>query len=297
MKYIIGVDSGGTSTKTIAYDLEGNKLAETTTGFGNLLNNIEEALTNIQTSLENIFEKLGEEHCELVVLGVAGVDSGDFRPIIEDALKKYSPKVVILNDAWLAHNALLSGEDGALIIAGTGSIVIGKYEEKEGRVGGWGNLLGDEGSGYDIARKLIQKILTAFDRGRGYTPLEENFMKEANFNSPFELVKFVYSKSKDQIADLSMYIVEAAEQGDQEAIRLFELAGIDLAKQAVMLLKKLGMENQPQVAVTGSVLIKNDWGYESFKETVLSELSNCQFVREDLSNTLGAYYYYQTNKK
>ena len=97
MKYIIGVDGGGTSTKAAAYDLEGQLLKETQTGFGNLLNNAEEALTNIRQSLLNLFDELGEENCQMIVLGIAGVDSGDSRCNFED-LTQFKPEIIILND-------------------------------------------------------------------------------------------------------------------------------------------------------------------------------------------------------
>ena len=109
MKYIIGVDGGGTSTKAAAYDLEGQLLKETQTGFGNLLNNAEEALTNIRQSLLNLFDEFGEENCQMIVLGIAGVDSGDFRDVIFEDLTQFKPEIIILNDAWMAHYALLDG--------------------------------------------------------------------------------------------------------------------------------------------------------------------------------------------
>jgi|SRR5690625_94178 Predicted N-acetylglucosamine kinase len=297
MKYIIGVDSGGTSTKAAAYDLEGHLLKETQTGFGNLLNNAEEALANIRQSLVNIFEELGEENCQLVVLGVAGVDSGDFREMIQNDLAQFTPEVIILNDAWMAHYALLNGEDGCLVISGTGSIVIGKFQNEEGRVGGYGNLLGDEGSGYDIAKELIKSALNSFDKGQPFSELEESLLKTGNFQTVFELVKFVYSSSKDQVADLSMVVVDKAAEGNEQAIQILEKAGLKLADQVSMLIKKIGMQKNPNVAVTGSVLVKNDIVYEAFVEKIKSKYSNCKFVRRNISNTIGGYYYYKRIKQ
>src|SRR5699024_3640276 len=125
MKYIIGVDSGGTSTKAAAYSLKGQLLKETQTGFGNLLNNAEEALGNIRQSLLNLFNELGEANCQMVVLGVAGVDSGDFRETIQSELAQFKQEIVIINDAWMAHYALLVGEDGCLVFYGKGLFIIG----------------------------------------------------------------------------------------------------------------------------------------------------------------------------
>lgn len=293
MKYIIGVDSGGTSTKAAAYDLEGRLLKETKTGFGNLLNNAEKALTNIRQSLINIFKELGEENCQLVVLGVAGVDSGDFRAIIQNDLAQFLPEVIILNDAWMAHYALLNGDDGCLVISGTGSIVIGKFRNEEGRVGGYGNLLGDEGSGYDIAKELIKSTLNSFDKGQTFSDLEVSLLKTGNFQTVFELVKFVYSSSKDQVAELSMVVVEGAEHGNEQAIQILKQAGEKLAEQVSMLINKLDMQKNPKIAVTGSVLLKNDIVYEAFESMLKDSYSNNSFIRKDISNTIGGYYYYK----
>lgn len=293
MEYIIGVDSGGTSTKAAAYDLNGQLLKEVKTGFGNLLNNADQALANLRESLTTIFADFGEENCKLVVLGVAGVDSGGFRERIQEDIAQFSPEVVILNDAWMAHYALLNGKDGCLVISGTGSIVIGKYQETEDRVGGYGNLLGDEGSGYSIAQKLIKSVLNAYDEGREFTPLENQLLAHGNFETIFELVKFVYASSKDKIADLSMVVVAGAENGDQQALDILKNTGRELAHQVVLLIKKLGMEEAPTVAVTGSVLIKNDVVYTIFEDAVKDVFPNCTFIRKDISNAIGGYYYHQ----
>lgn len=295
MKYIIGVDSGGTSTKAAAYSLTGQLLKETQTGFGNLLNNAEEALTNIRQSLLNLFNELGEANCQMVVLGVAGVDSGDFREIIQNDLAQFKPEIIILNDAWMAHYALLNGKDGCLVISGTGSIVIGNSEGLEDRVGGYGNLLGDEGSGYDIAKELIKGVLNAFDKGKKFSELEENLMKQGGFSNIFELVKFVYSSSKDQVAELSMVVVNEAEKGNKQAIEILKEAGQKLADQVSMLIEKLNMQEHPKVAVTGSVLVKNDLVFESFEKFVKEKYRNTEFIRKDISNTIGGYYYYKNS--
>lgn len=292
MKYIIGVDSGGTSTKAAAYDLNGRLLKETKTGFGNLLNNADEALLNIRQSITEIFEIHGESNCQRIVLGVAGIDSGGFRELLQNDLDKFAPEVILLNDAWLAHYALLNGENGVLVISGTGSVAIGKFEETKERVGGYGNLLGDEGSGYDIARKMIKTTLNAYDEGREFSTLEEKVLSFGNFETVFDLVKFVYSSSKDKVAEFSMLAVDEAEKGNNQAIYIFEEAGQDLAKQVILLLKKLGIDDQPKIAVTGSVLLQNDWVYAAFEKAIEAKYSNCQFVREDKSNTIGAYYYH-----
>jgi len=297
MSYIIGIDSGGTSTKTAAYDENGELLAEATAGFGNLLNNEEKALQNIRQSIDSIFTKLNQADCELIVLGAAGVDSGNYKETIQTDLARYNTKVVILNDAWMAHYALLQGQAGCLVISGTGSIMIGRHQDQEARVGGWGNLLGDEGSGYAIAKALIQKILHAHNAGRPYSSLEKQLLQAENFATPFELTQCVYSASKDRIAEWSLIVANAAQNQNTEAITILNEAGKDLTTQTALLIEKLEMMDKPKIAVTGSVLLKNDTVYTAFKEKLQTQFPNSTFVRENITNTIGGYYYYKQHKK
>lgn len=292
MKYIIGVDGGGTSTETIAYTLDGIEIYRTKTGFGNLLNGVKEGLDHIQIGLERIFEKFGLSNCQLIVLGLAGVDSGDFRAIISEKLKSYALKIVILNDAWLAHYALLKGKSGCLVISGTGSIMIGRKETQEARVGGWGHILGDQGSGYGIAKSAIRELLKGVDNGQSPTNLERKILETKNFSTPFELVRFVYSASKDEVAELTLTIAKAAEAGDKQACRLLETAGQSLAQETLLLIQKLEITSTPKIAVTGSVLLNNNRVYKTFKNAVQQSYADAEFVREQVPNTVGAYYYY-----
>lgn len=293
MKYVIGIDSGGTSTRAAAYSLEGELLAESKTGFGNLLINVNESLANIRQSIEDIWEKLLQEDCQLIVLGSAGVDSGNFVETIRNYFSSYQQEIVIFNDALLAHYALLKGEEGCLIIAGTGSNCVGKNDHEIARVGGWGNLLGDEGSGFSIAKKLIKNILDTYDRGESYSPLQKKFMDKTGFKSPFEIIKYVYTSTKDKVAGFSNFISEEAESGSDEAIEILENAGNELAHQTALLVNKLNLKPNPKIAVTGSVLLKNDIVYQTFEDKIKEEYKDAIFIREDISNTIGGFYYYQ----
>src|SRR5699024_8275666 len=202
--YIIGVDGGGTSTKAAAYDLEGQLLKETQTGFGNLLNNAEEALTNIRQSLLNLFDEFGEENCQMIDWGIAGVDSGDFRDVMFEDLTQFKTEIIILNDAWMAHYALVDGEDGCLVIFGTGSIGSGRFDASVSRGGGYVSLLGAAWSGYANATGFFKSAVNSFVNGEVFSDLEAKLMKQGNFSTIFDLVKFGYASSKNQVADFSL---------------------------------------------------------------------------------------------
>lgn len=295
--YIVGVDSGGTSTVADAYDLDGNLLMNAKAGFGNLLMDQKVGLENIEYAVEEILSSLGYQNCKLIVFGIAGIDSGNFKHIIQDTFLKYKVKCIFLNDAWLAYYALLNGKDGCLIISGTGSIAIGQNQKNKKRVGGWGNILGDEGSGFDIAKRLVKDVLNSYDNNQSLTILEQKLLDELSLRSPFELVEFVYSSSKDQVAQISLFVSEEAANNNNQAINILKKAGKNLGEQAIKLLKKLAIKDNVKVAVTGNVLIKNNLVYETFKDTVSASFEECVFIRKDISNTLGAFYYFKNSQK
>ena len=146
MKYILGVDGGGTKTEAIAYDLEGNILSKGLSSFGNLLINTEKALENIKDAITQCTKELKINECIHIYLGIAGVSAGDNKEKVKKYIvENFNCKTTVVNDAELALSALLKGKDGFLTIAGTGSICIGHYKNKKVRVGGWGHILGDEG--------------------------------------------------------------------------------------------------------------------------------------------------------
>src|SRR5699024_9733306 len=135
------------------------------------------------------------------------------------------------------------------------------------------------------------------DKGQPVSELVESLLKTGNFQTVFELVKFVYSSSKDQVADLSIVLVHKAAVGNDKAIQILEKAGLKLTNQVSMLIKKIGIQKNPNVAVIGSLLVKNDIVYEAFVEKIKSKYSNCKFVRTNISNTIGGYYYYKRIKQ
>lgn len=292
-EFIIGVDSGGTSTVAEAYSLDGQLIGRSQTGFGNLLIDKEKALANLKEAVTSVLDPLDAKYCKGILLGIAGIDTGDYKQFVYNLFADLNVKKVIVNDAWLAHYALLEGEDGCLVISGTGSVAIGRYNGEEARVGGWGHLLGDEGSGYAISRRLIKDVLTAYDDNREWRPLEQKLFNQGLFQEPFEIARFVYQASKDQVADLSKFISQEADKQDEQAIAILEQAGEDLGRQVLQLFHKLGQPDVKRVAVTGSVLQKNTIVYKSFKDKILSEVESCQFVRKQISNTVGALYYFK----
>src|SRR5262249_40842429 len=116
------------------------------------------------------------------------------------------------NDARIALTGAIGFGGGVVVIAGTGSVAFGRKEEgAEARAGGWGPIIGDEGSGYGIARAGLAAIMRAHD-GRGPATKMTEILKERHDMKPEDLPPFVYATTTQtgDIARFGKLVVEAA---------------------------------------------------------------------------------------
>ncbi|HEY8530717.1 MAG TPA: BadF/BadG/BcrA/BcrD ATPase family protein, partial [Limnochorda sp.] len=141
-------------------------------------------------------------------------------------------EVMVVHDGVAALLAGTLGEPGVLLLAGTGSLALALGPDgREIRAGGWGYLLGDEGSGYWIGREAIRAALRAED-GRGpATSLTRRLCRAAGVERVSDLVGPVHRGewSRARIAGLAKDVLEAAVQGDEVARAIIDSAARELA--------------------------------------------------------------------
>lgn len=290
MKYIIGVDGGGTKTEAVAYDFQGNIIVTSVKGFANLLNNREKALNNIVDSIREIIDVLKEDELVDLYLGIAGSEVGDNAKIIKDIIKnELKTDCVLMNDAEIALKAMLRGNDGILTIAGTGSIAFGVKNNSSVRCGGWGNLLGDEGSGYKIAIDAIKRMIFEEENSLLKSELTTRIMKRLGAKSIGEVVTFVYSSTKDEIASLAEIVSILGEEGNKIAEEILVNEGVDLAKTVINVYRKLKFESC-SIALVGGVIRKAKILRKSFEKYLRENIVIEDIVDDEISPTMGAYY-------
>lgn len=290
MKYIIGVDGGGTKTEAVAYDFQGNIIVTSVKGFANLLNNREKALNNIVDSIREIIDVLKEDELVDLYLGIAGSEVGDNAKIIKDTIKnELKTDCVLMNDAEIALKAMLRGNDGILTIAGTGSIAFGVKNNSSVRCGGWGNLLGDEGSGYKIAIDAIKRMIFEEENSLSKSELTTRIMKRLGAKSIGEVVTFVYSSTKDEIASLAEIVSILGEEGNKIAEEILVNEGVDLAKTVINVYRKLKFESC-SIALVGGVIRKSKILRKSFEKYLRENIVIEDIVDDEISPTIGAYY-------
>src|SRR4030095_5317067 len=148
---------------------------------------------------EVIEQALGERSIvpTAVCLGIAGVDREDEASTVRAIMRRigYRSHTIVVNDALIALVAAAGDAPGVVIIAGTGAIVYGRNANGEAaRAGGWGHMIGDEGSGYWIGREALSAVMRAYD-GRGpATRLTAAILSHLNVDDESRLPRIVYDR-------------------------------------------------------------------------------------------------------
>jgi glucosamine kinase len=186
---------------------------------------------------------------EYAYCGVAGADHPAHHARVVDSLRIFFPRgnFVVDTDARVALTGAVGFGCGIVIIAGTGSVAFGRDAAgREARAGGWGPTLGDEGSGYAIARDGLSAIVRAYDGRGGSTAMTRLLCQEYDMCDPSDLPRFVYAATThtDDIARYGKLVIEAAGMADEVALEIVGTAGRELAACITAVARKLNLTEQ-----------------------------------------------------
>lgn len=288
----LGIDGGGTKTHAVLVDEKGGFVSEGIDGASNPLRvGVETAVANIFAAMEKACYAGGRSKSDVVAIkcGLAGVRRADLRQIIRERISELTRirKVHVVTDAEIALFGTTLGEEGLVVIAGTGSVCIG--QDKQGRLasaGGWGPLAGDEGGGSGIARKALQAIAKASD-GRGApTKLSDAAVDYFRAGKIENLSVAIYAPSVDnaRIAGFSKHVVEVAQQGDEVARQVLVEAARELAMAAVAVVRSLDIgDHEFPIGRVGSVFKAGALVTEPFMQVVKPLAPKAYFTDPKLS--------------
>jgi len=296
-KFLIGFDCGATKTECVLADIEGNIICSANGKPSNILViGTDNAARNILSLLDKFKNELDFTRAEIqkVVIGAAGAGrKEDAERLLKAVTDSASVKgiifksITVVSDAQIALEGAFPKKPGCILIAGTGSIIYGK--DKEGnvfRVGGFGRLIGDEGSGYSIGRKALQAAAGFFD-GRGEKTLIVKLISDKYFiNTSDDLISKVYKENLD-IASVAQIVLTAAEQGDKIALNILAEESDQLIELIKAMIKKMNTE-ELNVSPAGSLISnKNDYSDMLLKK-IRTYLPSVKVIKPELSPVEGA---------
>lgn len=251
--YVIGIDAGGSTTQACLASSNGTILAARQAGTGNVQAiGIEGFVETVSQLVQDLCKAANVPRSAIrrIEIGAAGLDREREKEKVLSALSStgLAESFGIQADSLIALYAGTMGEPGIVLIAGTGSIADGINAcGTRCRVGGWGYLLGDEGSGYAIGRAALQAVARAAD-GRGRkTRLIQRILSHFQVASPSDLIGAVYHPplSPRDVAALAVFVGEEAAKGDQPAREILEEAAEELALAVYTVAARLEIAAQP----------------------------------------------------
>lgn len=275
MTYRLGIDGGGTKTLGVLINEKGDVLGRKETGPSNFLSvGLEEAVINIQTV---VYELCREHNLDLadvkIGIGLAGIGREADKKIMTEALRGRNFNFVLDSDAYIALMAATEGQDGLAVIAGTGSIAYGRKGEVQTRTGGWGYLLGDEGSGYYIGKRAMFEACRSYDGRSIPSKLTEVVWDYFACDNQDDFVHLIYEQPpiRQQVAGLTRKVAELAKkEKDTLAILILKDAALELALSATTLAKKLGLDKTEfPLGLIGGVFKAGEYILEHFEKKVL----------------------------
>lgn len=264
------VDAGGTKTAAwlvdTARDENDQVLGRGTAAAGNPLSvGFPEATRAIVEAVAGAKHDAGQPaaHVPRAIFSIAGSANRRLREHFIQAVRDagLAEQVAIVSDVLPVLAAGTPTCRGVALISGTGSVAFARADDGRTTLcGGWGYLLGDEGSGYDIGRAGLQFALGELEANVTPSPLTASVLDELGAHTVLELTETIYHRAdpRSAIASVAPVVIAAADENDSDAQTIVDSAAVDLANLAARAVQSIGFANTPfPLAVAGGVLVRS----------------------------------------
>lgn len=234
--FFLGIDGGGTKTEFAVVSSGGNVVKRliksgcnpNDIGYSKMFSLLNAGIDEVLLEYPSV---------KSVFLGIAGITTGNHAERLCSELKKCYPRLKTQIKSDTFNLFAMKEEAGMAIISGTGSVVFIKKGDKYKRLGGWGYLLDNAGSAYDIGRDALREALFEEDMNQKPSLLGNMLRKKLNTTTVWEHINTIYSEGKPYIAELATVVFEAYRLGDKTAMQI-----IDNNAKALANLLNMGVE-------------------------------------------------------
>ncbi len=297
MKYYIGIDGGGSKTLLRMADERGTVVFEEQGGGSNPYTVAPEEAEHLLRSLisKALAAMPSDGTLDGICMGAAGADTKEDYDFFDRVLREASgcANVLAVNDGYASLFATLKEQAGVVVASGTGSICWGKNADGEVcRVGGWGYLFSDEGSGYSMVGDAMKTVVRTIDgRASKGSLLLDQLMDAFGVDTHEELVSEIYrSPSPQRIAAYFPLVSKAAAEHDPLAMEVVDRGMEELVELVASTARRIGMYPVFTVGMTGSILTKVELTRNLFMQKLVERFPKCTIVEERAENVDGALY-------
>jgi len=287
------VDGGATKTLCAIVNDDLNVLGVGMAGPSNYyVVGVEKARENIDLAINQALSKRTRQKnaIDIGCFGIAGFQGAEASEVISNFIKSLNVarEYIITDDVRIIYQLVAWNKPGVVVVAGTGSNAYGNDGRgSEAQVGGWGWVIGDEGSAFYIARQAIIRATKAFDGRASPTQLVElvkSHFSVENFEDTVTAIKKL--QRPQQIASFAKHVSSAADKGDQVAKEVLIDAGKELSLLATTVANKLNITDQ-QVLISGTGGVwESKMIWEIFKDEVKKTMPRVTF-REPIRFPVG----------
>ncbi|MCE1164344.1 MAG: hypothetical protein LWX07_02955 [Bacteroidetes bacterium] len=285
----IGVDSGGTNCRVGLGDGTGRIIHASNY---DSLHYSETGAKAFAERISAVFDEFcAEINLELksvagICVGAAGARHENDKSGIRDALatRINFHNIKVVSDSAVAYCSAFNDGDGLILISGTGSALFGKYKGRDVRIGGWGKILGDEGSSHSISLNMLRRFAVKADESGPEGELEKSLKEEFGITRE-NLIEKIYH-GNFTIHTLSPLVIRLAENGEKicsDTVR-DEIDGLIRLLRAY--LKRYSPAETTELALLGSVLENDNFFSREFKNKSGEVFGNLFSLKEERINTL-----------
>lgn len=282
------MECGGTRSRALVCNAGGQLHHQFTFGPGNLQLITDDELTARLRALQRVAPAPA-----VVVLAMAGLRTDTDHARVLELLRRQWPHATLsthhdLHSAWAAGGP--PGQPRIVALSGTGSCVYGvDLKGATARVGGWGHLLGDDGSGYHIAHATLRKLVETFDEKQTPPALGRTILARLQLNHPDDLVSWRLAAAKNDVAALAETVFAAAARNDRLARAVIAEAAEALAKQVLACARKLPTTRHGfELVFAGSTLVNQPGFAADVERRVRASRSSFHATTLDRETVWGA---------
>ena len=301
MKLFLGIDGGQTATKSILADASGRVLG---IGLGGPAIHLKDGATQqharkaLYEAIHHALQRAGLQDATEIAsafLGFSGVSGPDapaakiYCELVQEQFVVQS--VCIDHDARTALAGAIPSMAGVIAIAGTGSIAFAANAQgASARAGGWGYLLGDPGSAYEIGRQALAAVASAHDGSGPATLLSSLLLEALAIPDATRITEAIYrdESPKLRIAGVCSTVASAAAAGDKVAADIFDEAGRGLGSMACSAARKLSPLPSLTFSGVGGVFKSGDLLWRPYRDFVLTEYPQAEIVAPAFPPLVGA---------
>lgn len=275
--YVLGIDGGGTKTTGMIVASTGEVKAIAEVGATNI-NTV--GSVGVETEIQKLVLELKALDFEafnqvsVIFAGMAGAGNDSNKGELESIIGKVTEKAIpcyVDTDAITALYSGSLGQEGIVHISGTGSIAFGiNREGKTERVGGWGYLVGAEGSGFSIGQEALKGLFDRYDNCKERSLLDEKILRYFSITEPPEAIPIIYRNTDPRklVASVVPLVFAAADEGDCGAQHILLGTARDIAENIKCLSPKLysTTETRIPVVLAGGLFSRKDWFLPTIEE-------------------------------